>query len=69
MSRARRIERAEVEASLRDLFGEGQQTARQYAGRTAGAAGALSFLALVGAFLFGRRKGRRRSAVVEIRKH
>lgn len=62
-----RIERAEVEASLRDLFGEGEQTARQYAGVGAGAAGALSFLALVFAFLLGRRKGKKRSAVIEIR--
>ena len=63
----RHVERAEVEASLRDLFGEGEQTARQYAGVTAGTAGAVGFLALVFAFLVGRRKGRRRSAVVEIR--
>lgn len=61
------VERAEVEASLRDLLGEGEATARQYAGVTAGAAGAVGFLTLVFAFLFGRRKGRRRSAIVEIR--
>jgi hypothetical protein len=61
------VDRAEVEASLRDLLGEGEQTARQYAGVTAGTAGAVGFLVLVGAFLMGRRKGRRRSAVVEIR--
>jgi uncharacterized protein (TIGR03382 family) len=63
----RHVSRAEVEASLRDLLGEGEQTARQYAGVTAGTAGAFAFLALVFAFLVGRRKGRRRSAVVEIR--
>lgn len=63
----RRIERAEVEASLRDLLGEGEQAARQYAGVTASTAGAIAFLVLVGAFLMGRRKGRKRSAVVEIR--
>jgi hypothetical protein len=65
-SRAR-VERSQVESSLRDLFGEGEAAARQYAGVTAGAAGALGFLAMVFAFLIGRRKGRRRSAVVEIR--
>ena len=63
-----RVERSQVESSLRDLFGEGEQAARQYAGVTAGAAGALGFLAMVFAFLVGRRKGRRRSAVVEIRR-
>jgi uncharacterized protein (TIGR03382 family) len=62
-----RIERAQVEASLRDLFGEGEQTARQYAGVGIGAAGAFGFLALVFAFLFGRRKGRKRSAIVQIK--
>jgi uncharacterized protein (TIGR03382 family) len=62
-----RIERSDVEASLRELFGEGEQTARQYAGVSIGAAGALSFLALVFAFVVGRRKGRKRSAIVEIR--
>jgi hypothetical protein len=68
VSPARRIERAEVEASLRVLLGEGEQTARQYAGVTASTAGAIGFLVLVFAFLLGRRKGRRRSAVVEIRR-
>jgi hypothetical protein len=64
----RRVERDEVEASIRDLLGEGEQAARQYAGVTASTAGAIGFLALVFAFLVGRRKGRRRSAVVEIRR-
>jgi hypothetical protein len=64
----RRIPRAEVEASLRDLFGEGQQAAKAYAGVGVGAAGAMGFLALCGAFLLGKRKGRRRAAVVEIRR-
>jgi hypothetical protein len=62
------VDRADVEASLRDLFGEGQDAARQYRGVSAGAAGAVGFLTLVLAFLVGRRKGRRRSAIVEIRR-
>lgn len=65
---SRRIERAEVEGALRDLFGEGERTVRQYAGVSAGAAGAVGFLALCGAYLFGRRKGRRRSAIVEVKR-
>lgn len=63
-----RIERHEVESALRELLGEGEQTARQYAGVGVGAAGAFGFLGLVGAFLLGRRKGRRRSAVIEVRR-
>jgi hypothetical protein len=60
------VERSEVEASLRELLGEGEKAARQYAGMTASAAGAIGFLTLVGAFLFGRRKGKKRAAYVEI---
>lgn len=63
-----RIQRSEVERALRDLLGEGEQTARQYAGVGAGAAGAAGLLAVVGAFLLGRRKGRRRSAVVVVKR-
>lgn len=65
---SRRIERDEVEASLRGLFGEGQQAAKTYAGVGAGAAGALGFLALCVAFLLGKRKGRRRAAVIEVKR-
>jgi len=63
-----RIQRQDVEAALRELFGEGEQTARQYAGASIGAAGAAGLLAVVGAFLLGRRKGRKRSAVIEVRR-
>lgn len=68
MSPERHVERAEVESSIRDLLGEGEQTVRQYAGVSIGVVGAFSFLALVFAFLTGRRKGRKRSAVIEIRR-
>lgn len=68
MSPERHVDRSEVEASLRDLLGEGEQTVRQYAGVSVGVVGAFSFLALVFAFLFGRRKGRRRNATIEIRR-
>ncbi len=65
---SRRIERAEVEASLRDLFGDSRQAAKTYGGIGAGAAGAMGFLALCVAFLLGKRKGRRRSAVIEVKR-
>ncbi len=68
MTTRRRVERSEVETSLRDLLGEGERAAKQMAGVTASAAGAIGFLSLVAAFLVGRRKGRKRSAVVEIRR-
>jgi hypothetical protein len=68
VSERRRVERSEVETSLRELFGEGERAAKQYAGMTASAAGALGFLSLVFAFVVGRRKGKKRAAVVEIRR-
>jgi hypothetical protein len=68
MTAPQHIERAQVEASLQDLFGEGERTMRQYAAPTIGVAGALSVLALTIAFLLGRRRGRRRASFVEIRR-
>jgi hypothetical protein len=68
MSPARKIERAEVETAVRDLLGEGEQAARQYAGMSISLAGAISLLGLAFAFLMGRRRGRRRNAVIEIRR-
>ena len=50
MNPTRRVERAEVETALRDLLGEGEQAARQYAGMSISLAGAVSLLALAFAF-------------------
>jgi len=63
-----RITRADIEAKLRDMRGEVEQTAE--AAKTpilAIAAGVAGFVVVV-AFLLGKRRGRRKSTVVEIRR-
>ncbi len=63
-----RITRDQIEAKLRELTGEvtdEAESARQQM-VTVGLAVAVLFVAVV--FLIGRRSGRRRSAVVEVRR-
>ena len=63
-----RIERQDIEAKLRELRGDVDQTARK-AAPVGLAVGAVALVAVVGiAYFLGRRKGRKRSAVVEIRR-
>jgi hypothetical protein len=63
-----RITRDQIEAKLRELTGEvtdEAESARQQM-VTVGLALAVAFVAVI--FLIGRRSGRRRSAVVEVRR-
>ena len=64
----RHVTRADIEAKLREIRGEVDATtegAKSYAL----AVGAVAAIALVGAvYLLGRRKGRKRTTVVEIRR-
>ncbi len=62
------ISRDDLETAMKDLVGEGEATVAGAAKGAAGAAGAVTVLALTLAFLFGRRKGRRSKAVVEVRR-
>jgi len=65
---ADRVTRDRIEAKLRELRGEVESTA-EAAKPVALAAGlALGVLVLAASYLLGRRRGRRRSAVVEIRR-
>lgn len=62
------ITRDDIESRLRGLQGDFDNVARS-ARTPALAAAAAAFVALVGgAYLLGRRRGRKRSAVVEIRR-
>lgn len=62
------IERDDLEAKLRELQGEVNETKESAASTliTVGAIVAVGVLAV--AFLLGRRKGRRRTTVVEVRR-
>lgn len=63
-----RVNRADIEAKLREIRGEVDTTATA-AKPTAMAVAIVAGVALLGAaYLLGRRKGKKRSTVVEIRR-
>ena len=67
-SNGRLITREDLQAAYSQVMGEGEATARAAAPRGLAVAGALGILLLTLAFLAGRRRGRAKSAVVEIRR-
>jgi hypothetical protein len=64
----RRITREDLQAAYSQVLGEGEATARAAAPRALAVAGAIGMTLITLAFLAGRRRGRSRSAVVEIRR-
>lgn len=67
-SNGRLITRDDLQAAYAQVMGEGEATARAAAPRGLAIAGAIGILIVTLAFLAGRRRGRARSAVVEIRR-
>lgn len=63
-----RITRADIEAKLRDMRGEVDKTAEAAKAPLAAIAGAAAVLVVAASFLLGKRRGRRKSTVVEIRR-
>jgi hypothetical protein len=63
-----RITREDLKAAYSQVVGEGEATARAAAPRGLAVAGAIGMAVVTLAFLAGRRRGRSRSAVVEIRR-
>jgi hypothetical protein len=64
----RRITREDLQAAYSQVMGEGEATARAAAPQGLAVIGAVAMAAITLAFLAGRRRGRSRSAVVEIRR-
>ncbi|MGO8864188.1 MAG: hypothetical protein ACLQRH_25960 [Acidimicrobiales bacterium] len=64
----RRITRADLESAYSRVFGEGEATVRGSATQGIATVAAAALVIITVAFLAGRRKGRSRSAVVEIRR-
>jgi hypothetical protein len=64
----RRITRGDLESAYSRVFGEGEATVRSSATQGIAAIAAVALAVVTVAFLAGRRKGRTRSAVVEIRR-
>jgi hypothetical protein len=63
-----RITRADIEAKLRDMRGEVEQTAEAAKAPLMAIAGGVAAAVVILAFLLGKRRGRRKSTVVEIRR-
>jgi hypothetical protein len=64
----RLITRDDLQAAYSQVMGEGEATARAAAPKGLAVAGAIGLALITVAFLTGRRRGRSRSAVVEIRR-
>jgi hypothetical protein len=63
----RRITRDDLQSAFEKVVGDGEQTARDSAPQVALIAGSVALGVIAIAYLFGRRGGRKRSAVLEIR--
>lgn len=68
MTTADRITPADLEAKMRELQGEVDETAEQAKSYVLAGAAAAAVVVFLVAFTMGRRRGRRRSTVVEIRR-
>ena len=67
-STAKPITRADLEAKLRSVSGDVTETVDAVKPQIFGGAAAGLLLAVIVAYLLGRRRGRKRSAIVEIRR-
>ena len=63
-----RVTRADIEAKLRDMRGEVAETAGAAKVPLAAVAAAVAAVVVALSFLLGKRRGRRKSTVVEIRR-
>lgn len=62
------ITREDLESKFRELSGEVSETAAQFRDVAIAVAVAVGAAIVVGAFLFGRSRGRKKTTVVEIRR-
>jgi hypothetical protein len=63
-----RITREDLQAAYTKVLGEGEATVKAAAPQAIAGVGAIALALVTVAFLAGRRRGRSRSAVVEIRR-
>lgn len=68
MARNERISRDDIERSLRGLQGDVQEKVEDRKGALVGLAVGVGVVLVIAFYLMGRRAGKRRSAVVEIRR-
>jgi hypothetical protein len=67
-SNGRLITREDLQAAYAQVMGEGEAEVRAAAPRVLAIAGAIGIVVITLAFLAGKRRGRAKSAVVEIRR-
>lgn len=65
---AGRVSRADIESKLREIRGEVDDVGEASKGYLVAAGAVMAFAVVAGAFLLGRRKGKRRATVVEVRR-
>ncbi len=63
-----RITRADIEGKLRDMRGDVEETAEAAKAPIMAIAAGVAAVVVIAAFLLGKRRGRRMSTVVEIRR-
>ena len=63
-----KITRGDIETKLREMRGDVEETAQEAKTPLLAIAGGVAVAIVVVAFLLGKRRGRRRSTVVEIRR-
>jgi hypothetical protein len=63
-----RITRADIEGKLRDMRGDVEQTAEAAKAPIMAIGAGVAAVVVIAAFLMGKRRGRRKSTVVEIRR-
>ena len=67
-SKPGKITRADIEGKLREMRGDVEETAEAAKAPIMAIAGGVAAAIVIAAFLFGKRRGRRKSTVVEIRR-
>ena len=68
MAGTTKITRDDIEAKLREISGEVDEEVDEAKPKLVAIGGAVALIVLLGAYLLGRRAGRKRSAVIEIRR-
>ena len=68
MSIARPIQRDDLEAKMRELQGEVDETARSATSTLVAVGAVVAVTVIAVAFLWGRRKGKKRTTIVEVRR-
>ncbi|MDQ4090441.1 MAG: hypothetical protein M3163_09085 [Actinomycetota bacterium] len=68
MSEQGRITRGDIEAKLHEMRGDVEETAQEAKTPLLAIAGGVAVAIVIVAFMLGKRRGRRKSTVVEIRR-